>query len=93
MSYTRFSNSDIYLFAHANGYVQCCACWLAPYREGYSALFKMPLPDPENVNLHSPEEVVAHLKEHQAAGHNFPLDLLDPATYTDDVFIPYERGR
>lgn len=29
MSYARFGkHSDIYLFAHVGGYVQCCGCWL-----------------------------------------------------------------
>ena len=93
MSYARFSaESDIYLFAHAGGFVQCCGCPLAPYKEAYSAFFKMMVPDLGMVDLHSPEEVVAHLEDHREAGHNFPLDLLDPGTYTDDVFKPFERG-
>lgn len=30
MSYCRFSEADIYLFYHVDGFFQCCACRLAP---------------------------------------------------------------
>ena len=30
MSYCRFSDGDVYMFAHVGGYIECCACSLAP---------------------------------------------------------------
>jgi len=30
MSYCRFSDSDIYLFSHIDGYICCCCCKLRP---------------------------------------------------------------
>ena len=28
MSYSRFSNADVYVYADVGGYVACCGCWL-----------------------------------------------------------------
>lgn len=28
MAYTRFSYSDLYVFMHYNGHLECCGCWL-----------------------------------------------------------------
>lgn len=84
MSYARWgSESDVYVYAHYLGYVQCCGCLL-----GES--------DPDNVwnksvNLGSREEVVAHMMEHVEVGHTIPTDLLDPYTYDLEDFTPYER--
>lgn len=30
MSYCRFSEADVYMFLNSNGYIDCCACSLAP---------------------------------------------------------------
>lgn len=82
MSYARFGSggSDIYLFAHYAGFVQCCGCLLRPS-----------LPDEESENLHSAVAVVEHLRLHVAAGHHVKEKLLDPAFYPDDDFVPYVR--
>jgi hypothetical protein len=86
MSYARFGagpdgeSSDIYLFAHVSGFVQCCGCVLRPW-----------IPDEESENLHNATEVVEHLRVHVAAGHNVAEELLDPALYPDDDFVPYIR--
>lgn len=28
MSYSRFSNADVYVFAHVDGFIECCGCRL-----------------------------------------------------------------
>jgi hypothetical protein len=38
---------------------------------------------------HSADAVVAHMREHVAAGHKVPAYLLDPATYPPEDFEPY----
>lgn len=30
MSYCRFSDGDVYMFDHIDGYIECCACRLTP---------------------------------------------------------------
>lgn len=37
MSYARFSYSDVYVFAHVGGFVQCCGCILGDEWDFYSA--------------------------------------------------------
>jgi hypothetical protein len=39
-------------------------------------------------DFHSVTEIVAHMAEHQAAGHKVPGDLLDPETFADETFRP-----
>ncbi len=38
-------------------------------------------------DLHSAEEVVAHMRVHIDAGHTVPAYLLDPTLYPDEDFI------
>lgn len=70
MSYVRFSaDSDVYVFAHVNGFIQCCGCRLG-----------------DEWDFDSPEGIVEHLKQHVAAGHKVPADLLDPEVFSDFDF-------
>ena len=65
MSIERFSTSDIYMFEHVGGFIECCACSLDDYLgisiEEDSPLFKF-------VQLKTPREALTHLDEHEAAG-------------------------
>ncbi|ROR97803.1 hypothetical protein EDD28_2412 [Salana multivorans] len=38
-------------------------------------------------DFHSAAEIVAHLREHVAAGHNVPENLLDESLYPDEDFV------
>ena len=58
MSYCRFSEGDIYLYASTAGGWECCGCCL---QDGLRF-----------VHLDSLEEVKAHLEAHIAAGHDVP---------------------
>ena len=45
MSYCRFSDGDVYLFHHVDGFIECCACRLAKlvptiFTKGFVELFK-----------------------------------------------------
>lgn len=82
MSYARWgAGSDVYVFAHYLGWVECCGCSLS-----YSDVHE----EFDSIHLHSREEVVEHMAEHQQAGHNIPTHLLDPYTYDLSDFEPYE---
>lgn len=72
MSYARWGlASDVYVFAHYLGYVDCCDCVL-----GHPG------------DLHSAADVVAHMREHVAAGHRVPAHLLDESEYDPSDFTP-----
>jgi hypothetical protein len=58
MSYSRFFDSDIYIYPHVDGYVYCAACLLS--KEAKSEIIK----DDEHLFL--------HLHEHFKAGHDVP---------------------
>jgi hypothetical protein len=59
MSFERFSSSDIYMFEHVSGFIQCCGCWLDGDDEGNWF-----------VELKTPREALAHLDRHETAGHD-----------------------
>lgn len=58
MSFERFSSSDIYIYDHVSGFIECCGCSLI---------------DPENgdifgfARLKTPREALAHLDLHEEA--------------------------
>lgn len=58
MSFARFSSSDVYVFEHVGGFIECCGCWLVDWEELGSPRFK------------TPREALAHLDEHVAAGYD-----------------------
>lgn len=63
MSYCRFSaDSDVYLFFHVNGFIDCCGCWLSDEDRSHQ--------------LHNGHEVYDHLLQHKAAGHQIHPELL-----------------
>lgn len=72
MSYARFGwdNSDVYVFEHVAGYIQCCGCILPEYGdEDWIGGF---------YNAPTANDMLKHLDEHRAAGNVVP-----ERTYTD----------
>lgn len=64
MSFERFMTSDIYMFEHVGGFIQCCGCWFGDWGisiEGNGDSF------PE---FKTPREALAHLDAHEQAGHD-----------------------
>lgn len=60
MSYARFSdNSDVYVFLHCNGWLECCGCLLEP-----SHIFQ----------AFKTGDMLQHLRAHQKAGHKVPMN-------------------
>lgn len=67
MSFARFSSSDIYIFEHVGGFIQCCGCRLS---EG---TFGLTIEEDDSswfANLKTPREALAHLDRHEAVGHD-----------------------
>jgi hypothetical protein len=72
VAYTRFGwdDSEVYVYMHIGGWLDCCSCRLKPSPHG-------------SVILRSTDAMVAHLREHEAAGHVVPAE----------VFVELERDR
>ena len=59
MSFERFLSSDVYIFEHVGGFIQCCACNLVKPDEGEIFGF---------AELATPRLALEHLDLHEAAG-------------------------
>ncbi len=70
--------SDVYVFDNTDGYIECCGCLLRPRREFW---FK------------TEAEMLAHLREHAAAGHHVPAYFLaTPASDDSAPTAPTREG-
>ena len=83
MSYCRFSNSDVFMYPHDAGFIECCACSLAPLEptsmSGLAAALGMNKEDsPElfedfemngTLQFDTRSDALAHLQAHRDAGH------------------------
>lgn len=74
VSYARFSYADVYVYMDVGGYLSCCGCWLVGM-EGEWA-------------YHSTQDMIDHLAEHRAAGHNVPADIEDSLREDDEDNFP-----
>lgn len=86
MAYSRFFDSDIYIYPHVDGYIECCGCWLNERLE--DTLFGL------NEKITNDEQLEEHLDQHLLAGHNIPENLLqdileDPDRYS--TYISWEK--
>ena len=79
MAYSRFYDSDIYIFPHIDGYIQCCACWLNENHDGYSLFLA-------NVKIYNDLDLARHLKAHAEQGHDMPDGLLQEILQDDDRY-------
>jgi hypothetical protein len=59
MSFERFSTSDIYMFEHVGGFIECCGCWFGEWDQ------VEPFPQ-----FKTPREALSHLDTHEKAGHD-----------------------
>ena len=59
MSFERFLSSDVYIFEHAGGFIQCCGCNIAKPGEGEIFGF---------AEMSTPRLALEHLDLHEAAG-------------------------
>ena len=62
MSYSRFSDSDVYTFWSVDGHLECCSCSLLPFRGEHGFH--------ESAQIKTATEFEAHLREHEATGHD-----------------------
>lgn len=88
MSYARFGwdDSDVYVYLDVNGSLCCCACALN--WQGDDGVF------PASRYLDTTASMVAHLREHEAAGHEVPGDTfsdLEADAVENDAWMAEKR--
>ena len=66
MSYSRFWDSDVYIYPHVNGHIECALCLLRPSREGGKG---------ESVCIDNDKDLIEHISQHRSAGHIVPDGL------------------
>ena len=59
MSFERFSSSDVYIYEHVGGFIECYGCLFSDWDDSE------PFPQ-----LKTPREALAHLDRHEEAGHD-----------------------
>ena len=79
MAYSRFMDSDIYIYPHIDGYIECCACWLNEKKDEYSLFLA-------NVKIYNDLDLARHLKAHAEQGHDMPDGLLQEILQDDDRY-------
>ncbi len=88
MSYARFGwdGSDVYVFYSVSGMYECCFCRLQerewvddPSRPLFQGYFR-DVGEKVQQDFPDVDGIIAHLRQHQAAGHTVPED-----TFTDIV--------
>lgn len=59
VSFERFSSSDVYIYEHVGGFIECCGCWFVEWDSGE------PFPQ-----FKTPRLALQHLDLHERMGHN-----------------------
>lgn len=78
MSYARFGpDSDVYVFLTIHGVFECCACGLTDVWQRFDTT----------------DALLAHLDEHEAAGHNVPARCRERLINMRDENDAWIRGR
>jgi hypothetical protein len=85
MSFERFLSSDVYIFEHVGGFIQCCGCQLTKADEGEIFGF---------AELATPKLALEHLDLHEAAGDDIGAARVRIEREYPDLDIkiePYKR--
>lgn len=93
MSYCRFGEGDVYLYASVLGGLECCACWLAPTVVSIFTTGRPEFNIPSCAqcdglgcevcmmhpthHLATVQDAYTHLVAHRLAGHHVPQDAID----------------
>jgi len=67
MAYSRFWDSDIYIYPSTEGHIECAGCFLNIPKDEYT-LFK-------STSIHDDETLLMHILQHRISGHNIPEGL------------------
>jgi hypothetical protein len=67
MAYSRFWDSDIYIYPSVDGHIECAGCFLNIAPNKYT-IFK-------SERIHDDETLLMHILQHRISGHNIPDGL------------------
>ena len=67
MAYSRFADSDMYIYPHVDGHIECASCFLNIPKDEYM-LFK-------SEHILDDETLLMHILQHRISGHNIPEGL------------------
>lgn len=82
MSYCRFNdNSDVYMYHHCAGVIECCSCILTEKETHYHSILKQDFSYHTNETFKTREEALIHLLQHKLAGHDVEADALHCLLY------------
>jgi hypothetical protein len=70
MAYSRFFNSDIYIYPSVLGDIVCSGCLLGS----------------KSVHIESDIQLLAHIQDHRDAGHDIPDDLEQEILIDEDRY-------
>lgn len=88
MSFERFSTSDVYIFEHVSGFIECCGCLLSYWGLSIEDDGE-PFP-----TFNTPREALDHLDKHEQAGHdigNARNRIIKDYTDLDIKIEPFEQ--
>ena len=68
MAYSRFYDSDIYIYPHVSGHIECAACILLQEKNPHHLFLS-------SLSIYNDEDLLAHIAEHRLQGHEIPDDL------------------
>ena len=68
MAYSRFWDSDIYIYPHVAGHIECAACILLQEKNPHHVFIS-------SEHIYNDEQLLAHISEHRLQGHEIPDDL------------------
>ena len=78
MAYSRFFDSDIYIYAHVEGYIECWACWLNERLD--IGLFGL------SSKIADDDTLARHIDDHIKAGHDIPDGLLEEILHDSERY-------
>ena len=81
MSYSRFSEGDVYVFLSNSGYLECCGCILqkSEWVEDPNSILKgylKPVPPLVVHEFEDTQSLLDHLDIHIDQGHDVPVDCI-----------------
>ena len=67
MAYSRFTNSDIYIYPSVEGHIECAGCFLNIPKDEHTIF--------QSTKIYDDETLLMHIVQHQISGHNMPDNL------------------
>jgi len=67
MAYSRFYDSDIYIYPSVEGHIECAGCFLTISPDEHTIF--------QSTKIYDDETLLMHLVQHAISGHNMPDNL------------------